>query len=59
MRGGENMAESQVALNEEQEVYDSEEQIYKLKRQIFSRKVATFVFAGLSVICLVARLVAL
>lgn len=47
------------ALNDEQDIYDNEEDIYRLKKQIRTRKIVAGVFFALSVICLVARLIAL
>ena len=46
-------------LQDEQEIYDNEEDIRRLKKQVRTRKVVAGVFFVLSVICLIARLVAL
>ena len=46
-------------LEDEQDIIDNEEDIKRLKKQIKTRKIAAAVFFALSVICLVARLIAL
>lgn len=46
-------------LQDEQEIYDNEEDIRRLKKQVRTRKVAAGVFFVLSVVCLIARLIAL
>lgn len=46
-------------LQDEQDIYDNEEDICKVKKQIRTRKIAAGTFFTLSVICLVARLIAL
>lgn len=46
-------------LEDEQDIIDNEEDIRRLSKQIKTRKIAAAVFFALSVICLVARLIAL
>lgn len=46
-------------LEDEQDIIDNEEDIQRLTKQIKTRKIAAAVFFALSVICLVARLIAL
>lgn len=47
------------SLQDEQDIYENEDDITKLKKQIKTRKIVAGVFFALSVICLVARLIAL